>query len=198
MKNLYDLTRFGPYLEADKEGGTGGEGEEKPVTFKTQAELDKLIEDRLKRDRAKAKKELEDEIRTKIADEAKEEEAKEQGNYKELLEKEQKKAERYEAKIKELEEGQKAEALAKVRTDVATKYGIPAALAERLLGETEAEIEADAKKVAKEANFQSSENGDTEARKGRKRSTPGGEEGESAEKKKNYVFTGPNDVSWAS
>lgn len=74
----------------------------------------------------------------KAAEAAAKKQAEEQGEYKRLYE---------EAEARRLEAEQKATAaeLARLKTSVATKLQLPAALIDRLRGETEEELEADAK-----------------------------------------------------
>lgn len=113
-------------------GDTTGQTAEK--TF-TQADVDRIVRERLQREQGKA---------DQLAQKAREEEAAkalaEQGKYKELFEKQQKELEAAAAKVKAME-------LQTLRQTVATKVGLPAAFVDRLRGETEAEIEADAKAI---------------------------------------------------
>lgn len=84
--------------------------------------------------------------------------AAEQGKYKELWEQEQAKSIAAEAKAKTLE-------LSLLRQKVATKYNVPAKLVDRLIGETEEEIETDAKALMAELP-KSTPNVETDAGKG--------------------------------
>lgn len=110
---------------------TNGEPERK---F-TQAEIDKIIKDRL--DREKTRSEA---AAKKAADDAARKAAEEQGEFKKL----------YETVLQEkqaAEERAKALELSSLRRDIAAKVGLPAGLASRLQGETDTDIEADAKQL---------------------------------------------------
>lgn len=103
----------------------------------TQAELDKYLADRFKRERGAIRKEVEDEIRRDAEAAA----AKEQGDFKTL----------YEQAQQELD-ALKSEKAERERTDlrrkIASDAGLDPDMHERLVGETEAELKADAKKLA--------------------------------------------------
>lgn len=110
--------------------GKQADGAEKHFT---QAEVDALIGKYRAQDKEKAKADAE-----KARADAERKAAEETGQYKALYEKQQTelaaaKAEAHAAKLRGL------------RRDVAAKVNLPAALAERLQGETEDELEADAK-----------------------------------------------------
>jgi len=127
-------------------GGTGDADpakdsgkDKKPATEEktfTQAELDTIIADRLKREKEKA------ELAAKKAEEeAERKKLEEQGQYKEALEAEKKKREEAEEKARLLE-------VNAIKARVAAKHNLPEPLVLRLQGETEEEIEADAKSLA--------------------------------------------------
>ena len=101
----------------------------------TQADVDKIIKERL--DREKARSEA---AAKKAADEAARQAAEEQGKFKELYEGAMKEKQEAEARAKALE-------LSNLRRDIASKVGLPAGLAGRLKGETETDIETDAKEL---------------------------------------------------
>ena len=111
----------------------GTQGETAQTRTFSQADVDRLIAERLEREKGKA---------TKAADaaraEAERKSAEEQGKWKELYEKQQSELTQAQAKARELE-------LGKQRSDVAAKVGLPVALADRLRGETPEEMETDAK-----------------------------------------------------
>lgn len=101
----------------------------------SQAEVDRIVADRLDRERKAS-----DVKAAKAREEAERKTAEEQGEFKRLYEMAQAKAAAAEQKARELE-------LAGMRRDAAAKLGLPAALADRLKGETPDELEADAKAV---------------------------------------------------
>lgn len=118
----------------DPTGTNGGQAEEKKFT---QAELNAAIDARIRRERDAA------EAKAKKDKEAAEAEAlKEQNRFKEL-------AEQHEARVKELEAEVAARDHAALKAKVAAKHKLPDAMAARLLGTTEDELEADAKELAK-------------------------------------------------
>lgn len=134
------------------EGGKGKEGGENPPEFKAPAsedELNRMIRDRIARAEKKAREEAEAATEKRIKDDAAAEEAKKQGNFQKLYEAEQQKAADLEERIKELEEQGKSQSLQSVRERIAKKLGLPSELADRLKGDDEAAIEADAKALAK-------------------------------------------------
>lgn len=99
----------------------------------TQAEVERLIKDRLERETAKR---IEGE--KAAAEKAAAEEAKKNGEWQKLAE----------AKEKELSEAKASIAardLADKKRSIADKVGLPAAFANRLIGATDEELEADAK-----------------------------------------------------
>ena len=111
---------------------TGGDAGEQPQRTFTQAEVDALIKDRL--DRATKKSE---EQQRRAQEEAQRRAAEQQGEYKSLYEKTQ-------AELEEVRTQAKAAQLAATRRLVAKELGISEKIAERLVGETEEELRADA------------------------------------------------------
>ena len=108
---------------------TGGAAEQK--TF-TQADIDRIVKDRLTRAEQKAA-----ETNAKAVADAEAKALAEQGKFKELYDKAILQAQAKEQRVAELE-------LAALRRDVATKTGLPAPLIDRLRGATAEELEADA------------------------------------------------------
>jgi len=100
--------------------------------FFTQADLDRIINDRLKSERRKA-----DEKAAEAARKAQAEEAEKNGEWKVL-------AEQRQAELEKLADMLKVKELNELRMTIAKKVGIPDALAVRLIGETEDDIMADA------------------------------------------------------
>jgi hypothetical protein len=204
----------GPFLEKDESGGhADGGGEAGPITFKNQDDLDKLIQRRLDRDREARKKEIRDELRSELKDEIKNEETQEelaeQGKFKDLYDKEVKKVEKLEQDIKDLKQAAADRELSDLRKQVAAKHKLPDELADRLVGENEEELTADAKTLAKKLNLQEGEGKpagpdtrrkpvDTDTGKGSSSLRPpekaGG--GGQSQDKRQYAFTKEGDVSW--
>ena len=110
-------------------------GEQAARTF-TQADVDRMIADRLDRERKHSETKAQ-----KAREEGERKAAEEQGQYQKLYEAERAKATAAEQRARELE-------LASLRRDAAAKFALPAKLAERLKGETPEELEADAKAIA--------------------------------------------------
>lgn len=102
----------------------------------TEAELEQIVKDRLAREKAKA-----DKAAAEAAEKAAAEEAARQGEWKKLAEAREKEAAELKAQLA-------ARELADKKRAVATKYGLPDALALRLAGNTDEELEADAKALA--------------------------------------------------
>lgn len=109
-------------------------GQQAVKTF-TQAELDAIVKERLERERKKAETAAQ-----KAAQDAEAKALREQGEYKTLFEKVQ-------ADLAAERERAKALELAGLRRDVASKVGLPVALVDRLRGETEEELTADAQQL---------------------------------------------------
>jgi hypothetical protein len=106
-------------------------GEKAERTF-TKAEVEALVRDRLASSERKSA-----EAAKKAAADAEAKTLKEQGEYKTLYEKMQAELEQERTRAKALE-------LAGLRRDVAARRNLPAGLVDRLRGETEQEIDADA------------------------------------------------------
>ncbi len=113
-------------------GDATGQTAEK--TF-TQADVNRIVKERLEREQGKA-----EQLAQKAREEAEAKALAEQGKYKELFEKQQKDLEAAAARVKAME-------LQSLRQTVAAKVGLPVAFVDRLRGETEAEIETDAKSI---------------------------------------------------
>jgi uncharacterized protein (DUF885 family) len=109
------------------------------------------------------RKDIARDLRAQIKDELKRDAdakaAKDAGNYKEL-------ADKYEAEIETLREELESRDRQSLRERIAVKHKLPADLAIRLRGETEAELEDDAKTLAKLVTARPAP--DTEAGSGRK------------------------------
>ena len=123
-------------IEVEKPGSTDTQPEKKEEKVFSQAEVDKIIAERLTRkeeaDRKKAEADKQKSEQDKL---------KEQSEWKKLAE--QKEIELNEAKTK-----LQARELLDMKRTTAAKYGIPENLAARLVGATAEEIEADAKQLA--------------------------------------------------
>lgn len=124
-----------------QEAQTPTAGEQQPEqqaqtarTF-TQADVDRLIGERIAKERTKA-----EQLATKAREEAERKAAEEQGKYQELYEAAQRRIADTEAKLKAAE-------IAGIKREVAARHNMPAALANRLQGETAEDIEADAKEL---------------------------------------------------
>ncbi len=116
---------------------TAGEHQPEPQaqperTF-TQADVDRIINERLAKERTKAES-----MAQKAREEAERKAAEEQGKYQELYERAQKQAADLQAQLHATE-------IASIKREVAARLNMPSALANRLQGEDEASIEADAK-----------------------------------------------------
>lgn len=99
----------------------------------TQADVDRIIKERLQREQSKA-----EQLAQKAREEAEAKALAEQGKFKELYEKLQADNATAQQRIKDME-------MTTMRRDVATKLGLPAGLADRLRGDTAEQLEADAK-----------------------------------------------------
>jgi len=122
--------------QAQATGAEPGKQTETPAetekTF-TQADLDRIVKERLAKEQAKSEAKAQE-----AAKKAEEAALAEQGKYKELYEK---------AEAEKTEAAQKIAAMerAQLARTIAERVGLPASLAGRLQGDTEEEIEADAK-----------------------------------------------------
>ena len=126
-------TQETPQTDGNATGQNGGQGAAER-TF-TQADVDKLIAERLEREKGRAAKAAE-----AARAEAERKAAEEQGEFKRLYDQEKAQREQAEARARELEQSA-------LRRAAAEKAGLPGALADRLRGETPEEMEADAKAV---------------------------------------------------
>jgi hypothetical protein len=99
----------------------------------TEAEVEQLIKDRLTRESAKKEKAIQ-EATAKAAEET----AKKSGEWEKV-------AQAKEQELLRLQTELKSRELHDLKRNVAEKVGLPAALAARLMGETEADLEKDAK-----------------------------------------------------
>jgi len=122
----------------EKAGAGAGQqtgGDEKPTVDDkkfSQADLDRVVRDRLAEEQKRAQRKADDE------------KAKAAGEYQKLYEQEKAAREKAEAKAREAE-------LSAVRTAMGSKYGLTERQAGRLQGTTAEEIEADAKAEAEDA-----------------------------------------------
>ena len=121
----------------EQEAQTPTAGDTQPVaqterTF-TQADVDRIINERLAKERTKAES-----MAVKAREEAERKAAEEQGKYQELYETEKRRAAEIETRLRAAE-------IASIKRDVAQRLSMPIALTNRLQGEDEASIEADAK-----------------------------------------------------
>lgn len=101
----------------------------------TQADLDRIVNERLERERSKAQKDA-----AKAQADAEAKVLAEQGKYKELFEKQQ-------ADLQTAQAEAKSASLKILQRDAAAQTSLPAPLAERLKGETLEELVADAKSI---------------------------------------------------
>ena len=101
----------------------------------TQQDVDRIIADRLVKERAKA-----DAQAIKAREDAERKAAEEQGEFRKLYEKAQQQIAETNAKLQAAE-------IASIKRDVAARLNMPSALASRLQGEDESAIEADAKEL---------------------------------------------------
>lgn len=150
----------GPFLDADQDQGgskkdsddngdpagkgTSTDGDDKgdkgfrPIT--SQEDLDLIVTRRLDRAKRSMKDDIKAEIEAEIRAEAEAEAAKAAGDFKALYEAEKK-------KVEKLEGEKKARELDELKRAVAAKVGLPEIAIPRLTGETEAELEKDAKEL---------------------------------------------------
>jgi hypothetical protein len=101
----------------------------------TQADVDRIITERLNKEKAKAES-----MAAKAREDAERKAAEEQGKFRELYEAAQKRIADTEARLKAAE-------IASIKREVAARLNMPQALANRLQGETAEDIEADAKEL---------------------------------------------------
>lgn len=117
--------------DAQPTGADPGTKTEAAKTF-TQAELDAIVKERLERAERKAT-----EATKKATEAAQAQSLREQGEFKTLFEQAQ-------AKLQEAEQRAKALEIAGIRRDVAARLQLPVGLVDRLRGDTDEEITADA------------------------------------------------------
>lgn len=120
-------------LQTGAEPGSQTGTQAEPAKSFTQADVDRIVKERLDRAEAKATEKAQ-----KAAREAEEKALAEQGKYKELYEKAEAEKAAQAAELSKIQRQQLA-------TSVAAKVGLPATLAGRLQGDSEEELEADAK-----------------------------------------------------
>lgn len=134
------LEQFEKYGTLPKISGGDHDDDNNDDDFKpieSQKDLDRIIGERLKRERRK----ITQEVRKDLEEEQKTEEAKKNGDLQTQLDEVTKKYEDLLAEKKDRE-------LRDLKTEKAKKYGIPEDQIDRIQGETEDEIEADAKQFA--------------------------------------------------
>ncbi len=119
---------------ATNTGDATGPNSDSGKTF-TQADLDRIINERLQQERSKGEK-----AAAKAKSDAETAALAEQGKYKEI-------ADQATAKLAAAEQAAKAAEMRLLQRDVAAKTSLPLPLAERLRGETLEEMEADAKAI---------------------------------------------------
>lgn len=107
----------------------------------TQEDFDRAIGPRLAQQAASLRKSISDEVKADLKRAADEAAKKEQGDFKALYEK-------AEDERKDLDAKLKARELADRRVAIAAKHHLPSWLADRLNGETDEELDEDAKKLA--------------------------------------------------
>ena len=133
---MTDAVTEAPVEQEAQTTPTAGDKQPEPAqperTF-TQQDVDRIINERLAKERSKAET-----MAMKAREEAERKAAEEQGKYQELSEAAQKRIADTEARLKAAE-------IASIKREVASRLNMPAALANRLQGEDEATIEADAK-----------------------------------------------------
>ena len=110
-------------------------GQAQPERTFTQHDVDRIINERIAKERTKAES-----MAVKAREEAERKAAEEQGEFRKLYEKAQQQIAETEAKLQAAE-------IASIKRDVAARLNMPAALASRLQGEDESAIEADAKEL---------------------------------------------------
>lgn len=164
------------------------------VTYVVQDHVNKLVGDARNEGKQTGRTEYEQELKNK--------ELTDQQQFKPLYEQEKEKREAAEARIADME-------LAAIRSKVGTKYNLPQRLIDRLIGKNEAEIEADAKEVARElgdgrkpvdteGGNGSRVRGNSGNRGGGSNNNNGGgsNEGGGRKRARPFAFQTANDVSW--
>lgn len=126
--------------ETKADGGKGKGKEFEPIT--TQEAFDDAIARRLARHETKLRKDVEAEVRAQIAKDAATAEAAKKGDWEKVATDRQREIDDLKAEIAKRDQGD-------LRRKVAAANKLPADAAERLKGTTEAELDADAKELAK-------------------------------------------------
>ncbi len=163
----------------------------------TQEELDRIISERLTRAQRAERKAIEKEVKDGLEAERRREEAHKQGNYQKLYEESR---QQLEALQRELEQANRLQIMSRI----AAKYNLPTRLVDRLRGDSEEEIEADAKDLAKElkpherrARDANSEAGKAGGDVSHDQSKPGGKRKEGpGDEARRYAFQTEKDVKW--
>lgn len=119
-----------PETATDGESQNSGESR----TF-TQADLDRIVAERLSKEKQRGEAAAQ-----RARQEAERKAAEEQGKWKEL-------AEQYKTEAEAERQRAQAASMAVLRRDVAARLNMPAVLADRIVGETPEEMEADAKQL---------------------------------------------------
>jgi len=136
--NMTDAVTEAPVEQEAQTTPTAGDKQPEPAqperTF-TQQDVDRIINERIAKERTKAES-----MAAKAREEAERKAAEEQGRYQELYEAAQKRIADTEARLHAAE-------IASIKREVAARLNMPIALAQRLQGEDEATIEADAKEL---------------------------------------------------
>jgi hypothetical protein len=114
---------------------TDGESQNSGERTFTQADLDRIVTERLAKERQRSEAQT-----AKARADAERKAAEEQGEWKKL-------AEQYKTEAEAERQRAIAATLAVMRRDIAARLNVPAALADRLLGDTPEAIEADAKQL---------------------------------------------------
>ena len=125
----------GDASETGSTSGTSNDGANGAERTFTQADLDRLIDARMAKERQKSEAAM-----AKAKSEAERKAAEEQGEWKKL-------AEQYKSEAEAERQRATAASLAVTRRDIAARLNVPPALADRLRGDTPEEIEADAKQL---------------------------------------------------
>lgn len=138
--------------DSDDSDDAKSKGKGKFKAPKSQAELDKIIARRVERERKKAKSDpdLRKQIRDELEAEAELESARNSKNYQKVADGLQKKLDAALERIAEFEGKEEETEHARLAERVANRVGLPDGWGERLKGDTEAELLADAKKLKRD------------------------------------------------
>lgn len=126
----------------------------------TQDQVDNLISKRLRQEKDRIKREVTDSIRDEVREEIEADAAKESGDFKKALEREQRKVKTLEDKIAQMERDDAEAKLETARIKIATDEGLPKWAYDRIKGETEDELKADAKRLAESLGVNDAPDGD--------------------------------------